>query len=307
MKYNYTGSSLNKTMQMSYEDHGWSVCVGQDGAIYGDCLFRFGNSSDCTVYSMSQKKQIGSFIMDKRDGFVTHNNAVCFGSEKADENDEFPLLYTNIYNNYSGSKYTSSYYRDGKEDKREGILCVYRITRKDNIFNAELKQIIQIGFVNNTDYWKSSENDDVMPYGNFAIDTKNNKLYAFLMRDKEMTTRYFEFDLPKLNDGVPDDYCGCKLVTLKVEDIKARFDCEYSNFLQGACFHDGKIYSVEGGHHDPELPARMQIIDTVTQKKFAEIDLYGIGLTAEPEMVEYYDGALYYIDGDGEVMTFTFY
>ena len=43
-----------------------------------------------------------------------------FGNEYYDEKDEFPLLYTNIYNNYAKT-----------DDKRKGITCVYRIHKED--------------------------------------------------------------------------------------------------------------------------------------------------------------------------------
>ena len=275
--------------------HAWTAFSGQDGAIYGDCLFRFDTKGNCTVFSVTEQKKLANFTLDKVDILKPHSNAVCFGAERADESDEFPLLYSNIYNNYAKAS-----------DRLEGVCCVYRLTRNGDSFETKLAQVIKIGFVENTDHWKSGGGiADVRPYGNFVVDTDNNKLYAFTMRDGEKVTRYFEFDLPALSDGIFREEYGINVVTLEVSDIKARFDCEYSRYIQGACCHDGKIYSVEG-FSDEKNPPRMQIIDLAGKEQYAAIDLWNLGLRIEPEFVDFHNGTLYYLDASGEVYTFTF-
>ncbi len=281
-------------MQINYKIQPWRTAEGQDGAIFKDILFRFETTGECTVYSLTEQKEIGKFPLDKKEILSPHSNSVCFGGEYADANDEFPLLYTNIYNNYSDA-----------DDKMEGVCCVYRIMRSGNNFSSELVQIIRIGFVENLKYWRSLESGDVRPYGNFTVDTENKILYAFTMRDKEKVTRYFAFDLPQLSDGIPNKNYGCNVVTLNIGDIKSQFDSEYSNYLQGACFHGGKIYSLEG-FGGPDVPPRMQIIDPSKEKQYAAIDLFGLGFTNEPEMVDFYGGVLYYGDAYGQIVTFTF-
>ena len=89
---------------------------------------------------------------------VPHSNSVVFGNEYYDEQDEFPLLYTNIYNNYAKN-----------DDKLEGVCLVYRIERNEREFTSTLVQIIQIGFVDDENLWTSAgEKEDVRPYGNFV-------------------------------------------------------------------------------------------------------------------------------------------
>ena len=169
----------------------------QDGAIFGNYLFRFDTRGQCNVYNMADFKKsdeiqasvpVDSFVLDKAEVIVPHSNAVCFGTEYYAEGDEFPLLYSNIYNNYAKA-----------EDPLVGVCCVYRIQREDNKFTTTLVQVIKVGFVNDYNLWRSStEPADVRPYGNFTIDTETNMLYAFTMRDAANATRYFAFDMPKL-------------------------------------------------------------------------------------------------------------
>lgn len=292
--YEYQGQSLGTNNLLSYE-YIWDVASGQDGVIWNDLLFRFNGRGNCSVYSMSEHNKVGSFTLDKTSVIVPHSNAVCFGTEKFDEADEYPLLYTNIYNNYSG-----------EENRLEGVCCVYRLTKNDSGFETSLVQVIKIGFADDTGLWISPDVKDVRPYGNFVVDTDKNELIAFTMLDGIKATRYFTFRLPKLSDGeYCETYC-CNAVALKADDIRTQFDCEYSRYLQGACYYKGKIYSVEGFSDSNNAP-KMQVIDLAAMKQYASIDLWDIGLKIEPEFVDFHDDILYYLDASGKVRTFTFY
>jgi len=277
---------------------------GQDGAIYGGYMFRFDHDGSCRVFAMDTYKEISAFRLDKSDLITAHCNAVCFGSDFYDEKDSFPLLYANVYNSYMNER-----------DRMEGVCCVYRITNEGKEFSSKLVQIIKIGFTENLDLWKSLENNrDLRPYGNFVVDTDRKKYYGFVMRDKEKVTRFFEFDLPEYTAGTYSGIYGANVLTLNEEDIINQFDCEYSSLLQGACYYDGKIFSVEGGtvpqdeekrKNFPFMP-RLLIADAVNRKQFAFFDLYPIGLDHEPEFICYYDGKLYYSDIRGKVYTLSF-
>ena len=273
---------------------------GQDGAIYNNFLFRFDHAGFCNVYTLSQKETYAQFTLDRIDAFCPHSNAVFFGTEKYDESDEFPLLYTNLYNTYSK-----------ESDRREGICCVYRLTRNEASFSSKLVQLIRIGFVENRALWKSmEESKDVRPYGNFTFDPLSGKLYAFVMRDKEHITRYFAFDMPKCTDGTYDETLAIHVVTLREEDIRSHFDASYSNYIQGACCMDGMLISTEGFNYTSPAeknPPRIQIIDLATEKQIGDIPLYDFGLTYEPEFIYPSDDHLYYADCRGNVYTITFH
>ena len=75
---------------------------GQDGAIWGQELFRFDHEGNCIVYNLQDDfREIGRFTLDKNEILCPHSNAVMFGCEYYETGDEYPLLYTNIYNNYA--------------------------------------------------------------------------------------------------------------------------------------------------------------------------------------------------------------
>lgn len=291
--YTYTGESLGSDNTLSCEAVAAIGGPVQDGAVYGDYLFSFNSVGVCKVYSLKGYGQVSQFELDKNSIVSPHSNAVCFGVDKYDENDEFPLLYTNIYNTYSGNR---SY---------DGTCNVYRITRSGNSFSSELVQIIKVGFTSDTSKW-SSPGGDVRPYGNFVIDTDNGKLYAYTMRDADKTTRFFEFDLPAFDAGEPDSATGVAKVTLTADDITDSFSADYFRFIQGAAYYDGRIYSLEGFTNSTTDKPTLRVVDLEEKKVISVIDLYGMGFKVEPETAYFIDGTLYYIDYSGGVFRVDF-
>ncbi len=290
MKTNYFAGAT----QLGCEKIG-KISRHQDGAIYGDYLFHLSTNGLCEVYSLPGVTRISSFVLDKTDKAVPHSNAVCFGSEFYAECDEFPLLYTNIYNNYSSC-----------EDKREGCSLVYRIIRQGSVFTSKLVQIIKIAFAKDEGLWYSEGKKDVRPYGNFVVDTDSNMLYAFVMRDAEQRTRFFSFELPKVADGDYDADTDARAVSLNANDIKAIFDCPYMKYMQGATYYCGYIYSLEGILCDAGLPLKFRVIDLKNQKEIFEYGLEKIGLVGEPEFVAVYNGEFLYADAEGNLYKFIF-
>lgn len=282
------------------------IVRGQDGAIRNGFLFRFDSRGPCTVYRMADVLSaadaetevpfLSRFKLEKTELLCPHSNAVVFGSAFAEKGDEFPLLYTNIYNNYAKA-----------EDKREGTLAVYRLTRDGDTFAASLVQVIAVGFVQDATLWRSSaDKEDTRPFGNFVVDPENNILYAFTMRDAQQTTRYFAFPLPSLSDGVFDETLGVPRVVLQKEQILRQFDCPYHHYLQGACFHDGKIYSVEGFSNSAENPPFLRIIDPAAGKQVLAEPFIPHGFHEEAELIDFYAGDCYYSDCLGNFLKITF-
>lgn len=275
----------------------------QDGAIFGGYLFNFSTKGAASVYKMSdvlnnngQDIPYSSFILDKSELICPHSNSVSFGVEYYEEGDEFPLLYSTVYNTYKNFP-----------DRHEGECCVYRIWRDGESFKSKLVQLIKISFVDDINEWKSlSENRDVRPYGNFTVDRENRKLYAFVMRDAPNKTRLFEFNLPDFNEGIFDERLGCFYKALEKSDILSSFDFEYTRYMQGSCCCDGKIYSVEGFSASEENPPAIRIIDTQNKKQIFYKQFKELGLEIEPEFIEFYDGKFYYIDGHGNLFNITF-
>lgn len=274
-----------------------TMTSGQDGAIFGSLLFRFNVKGEGHVYDLAMidlsaeptaLEPIATFTLDRIEDMVPHSNAVMFGTEYVEEGDEFPLLYSNVYNNYKKS-----------EDRREGQCCVYRLERAGESFKTTLVQVIEIGFIKDSALWCSEGVEDVRPYGNFTIDRERGLYWAFVMRDGTKATRYFSFRLPKLSDGVWDETLGVRRVTLHPYDILSQFDCPYHDYVQGACCHRGKIYSVEGFHADGKHPPAMRVIDTVAGVQESYIDLVAHNCLIEPECIDFIGEDCYYSDAHG--------
>ena len=278
-----------------------NITPNQDGAIFGDYLFRLGAVGDVRVYDMSKlispdchaedECKLCQFTLDKADLIVPHSNAVSFGPYYFDEDDEFPLLYTNVYNNYAKC-----------DDKKVGVTCVYRITRNGNKFSSALVQIIEIGFTD-SNIWRSDNGaTDVRPYGNFVVDRSSRLFFAFVMRDGNCDTTYFIFNLPKLSDGTMDETYGVRKVTLTKNDIIRSFIAPYHKFIQGACCHDGLVYSVEGFDKNPSL----RIIDMQKGEQIAFYDFLALGIKNETELIDFYGDKCIYADARGNIYEIIF-
>ena len=278
---------------------------GQDGAIYGDLLFRFDHLGKGAVYDLSPLKNqeqcepcelpvLSELMLDRVQELAPHSNSVVFGSERFDPSDELPLLYTNIYNNYAKA-----------ENPLVGVCCVYRVLREGNCFSTRLVQCIEIGFTNDAELWRSgTDTADVRPYGNFVIDPTADRYYAFVMRDAASSVRYFSFRLPRLSEGVPHPTLGIPWVTLTHSDVLGFFDTPYHNYIQGAAVApDGRIYSVEGFGKNPHPAIRIINPRTKTQEFF--FDFYEAGLPIEAEMVDFYYDRCFYGDAHGNLFELT--
>ena len=276
-------------------EHIGKVRSGQDGALYKGLLFRGSGDGSLAVYRMSDLTLLDNIMLDKVEQVMPHSNAVFFGGFYA-EGDEFPVLYTNLYNSYAKA-----------EDRREGILAAYRIERKDGKFTSSLLQLIRIGFVEDRELWKSLPGSgDYRPYGNFILDTEKNRLWAFVMRDKEPLTRFFGFDMPSIRSGESGELCP--EVTLNKEDIRARFDIPYQHAIQGACCHKGVIYTLEGFGTNPEYLSALRLADTEKGEQTGYFEFPALGMPEETEMIDYESetGTFLYGDCTGDLFRLTF-
>jgi hypothetical protein len=272
-----------------------NIMEGQDGAVWNDLLFRFNHAGKCAVYDLVKMRAgdstaLCTFTLDKIDVIMPHSNSVFFGKEFYSESDDFPLLYTNVYNNYSKC-----------DDRRIGVCCAYRIKKDGDSFSGELVQVIEIGFVENNSLWCSRDKNDTRPYGNFVADIKAGIYYGFVMRDSDRTTKYFSFKLPLASAGEFDNTLGANRVVLFEKDIIDSFDCEYHRFIQGACVYDGKIYSLEGfGHDKVNIPA-IRIINPKTKLQELFKAFENFESPTEPELIDFWNGICYYADNPGNL------
>ena len=274
---------------------------GQDGAIFGHLLFRLHQKGGCTVYDLAPLKEGGdpayltAFTLGSSDRIVPHCNAVCFGTEYYAEGDEFPLLYSNVYNNYASA-----------ENQRIGECCVYRLMREGASFRADLVQLITIGFCEDAALWKASpDSHGVRPYANFLIDTDTRSYYAYVMRNEEKGTRHFRFDLPSVHAGQIDPVLGVRRVVLEKEDIRDYFDLPFYRFIQGGIIEGGILYSTEGFSNSEKNPPAIRAVDLATKRE-VYYHLPSFDILEEPEMIDFMDGVCYYSDAYGNLYTVSF-
>lgn len=271
------------------------ISAGQDGAIWGGLLFRFETRGQCHVYDLSREEipEVGSFRLDRWEEICPHSNSVAFGGEYYSEGDEFPLLYSNIYNNHAKA-----------EDPLEGVCCVYRITRQGASFQSTLVQLLRIGFTGNDALWGIHGN--IRPYGNFAPDREKGLLYAFTMRDADQVTRYFAFPMPGCREGAPDEKLGVPMRILSESEIMFQFDCPYHRFVQGACVHEGLIYSLEGFTNDAVNAPAFRIIDPQARCQKAFVLCADLGAAVEPECIDFQGKLCWYSDAHGNLYNLLF-
>ncbi len=289
---------------MELKQIGKMAYCAQDGAMWGDFVFRFNADGKCRVFDArpldtatesepADLPQLASFAVNPAEPLVPHFNAVVFGTEYYAEGDEFPLLYANIYNNYAK-----------EADRLEGTCCVYRLLREGMQFSMTLVQVLQIGFTKDPLWISAGEKPDVRPYGNFVIDRDKGLLHVFTMRDAEHVTRYFTFRLPTLAEGTLSETWGVPVVTLGKEDILKWFDTDYHLFIQGACCHGGLVYSSEGFNKD--VPPSLRVIDPAAGVQLHAVNLVELGYDVEAEWIDFRNGICYYSDAHGNIFTADF-
>lgn len=263
-KFNYTGEKVSLANSYTAISTGLSM-AGQDSAIASDGhIMTFTNNGYYQVIDISGQQLKAQTALDQQATIAPHSNCAFFGTEKYDEDDLYPLVYTNAYNTAGLPK---------------GTFYAYRLK---NDLTTEFLQTIKIGFTEENIWTGGSTN--VRPYGNFLMDTDNGKLYAYTMIDNLQVTRFFRFSMPELSDGAT--------VTLQESDVEDYFDVPYFYYIQGGCYYKGKIYASCGFTADD---CKLYVVD-LTEKKATSIVPLG-GFVGEPETVFAYKDELYLSSG----------
>jgi quinolinate synthetase A subunit len=115
---------------------------------------------------------------------------------------------------------------------------------------------------------------------------------------------YVKKQIPEKNLILWDGFCPVHDKLTK-EDIINQFDCEYHRYIQGACAHGGKIYSLEGfGHDKVNVPAIRVINPTAKSQEIFEV-FENFDSPTEPELIDFWDGVCYYGDNPGNMYILT--
>ena len=191
-------------------------------------------------------------------------------------------VYSNVYNNYAS-----------QSDKHIGECCVFEVHGAANVWANSLVQVLKVGFIDDLDRWPAAS--ESRPYGNFLVDDEKECLYVYVMYSSKKLTYWYKFDLPDVSDGVWDEDYDCYVKTLKITDVKDQWTTPLQNYVQGACVHDGLIWSTEGFSATSGTNlARMRIIDPSRKSQIAVFNFYADGDPVEPEFIDFYNGRCYY-------------
>ena len=264
----------------------------QDGAIFGQELFRFNSKGDGALFDLTEIGEetlpVATFRFCDEDRIFPHANSVSFGTEYYEEGDAYPLLYANVYNNYANA-----------EDKRLGMTCVYRILREGTEIQMVLVQVIEVGFCEDTALWRATpEAHGPRPYGNFLVDREKGDFWAYVMRNEEGGTRYFRFPLPPCRAGEWDEALGAYHFVLTADDIREEFTMPYYRYVQGGAIRGGFLYSAEGFTNDEVNRPVIRAVDLAARQETV-LDLLPLGYTIEPEMIDFLGDTCYYSDAKG--------
>lgn len=253
----------------------------QGAAIYGDYLFHATSSNAIHIYDFKQKQYITMLKM----GTMGHADTMCFGIQKVDEKDEFPVLYV------SGSQSNTS----GKG----GDIYVYRIVRSTDDSGNEIWQGVMVQRIISPDVAIVGSFPDVV------IDKENNNMWIMgwltsYTYDKESgfgcTNCFSKFTIPDITEGKQDGK-GVYQLTLKEEDRLSYFLVnDIHAITQGLCYFKGKIICPYG---IPSVSYKgIDVVDVNKEKLIYNVNLQG-SKVGEAEAAVVYDDNLYIL-GQGD-------
>ena len=198
----------------------------EGATLYGDYLFQASLNSELHIYNFEEKEYITSIKLPS----VGHADTMCFGVEKVDENDEFPVLYIS----------ESKVYEEGKK----GDVYVYRLLRETDEQGVE--------------NWKGTlcqriKTPDVAivgAYPDVVIDEKNKEMWIVGVYSREgynsndgcgWTYIFSKYSLPSITAGTKNKN-GVYQLVLAEEGRQSYFLLyDLHATTQGLCFYNGMI------------------------------------------------------------------
>lgn len=255
--------------------------VLEGAALYGDYVFHATAGNAIHIYNIREQKYVTMLKM----GTMGHADTVCFGVQKVDESDEFPVLYV------SGSQSNSV--------GRGGEIYVYRIERLTD--------------ENGKEKWKGTLiqhilTPDVSIVGSFpdvVIDQENRCLwmmgwltaYEYNKEDGSGCTNCFsKYSIPEITSGKQDAKGVYQLTLTEEERLSYFLVNDIHAITQGLCFCRGKIICPYGM---PTVSFKgIDVVDVSKQSLIYHVNLKGSKI-GEPEAAVVYDNNLYIL-GQGD-------
>ena len=209
-------------------------------------------------YFFSEKKYVTSIKLPS----VGHADTMCFGTEKVEENDEFPVLYI------SGS---NAYETGGK-----GTIYVYRLLREKDEQGTENWSGILIQRI------KTPDVAVIGSYPDIVIDEKENCMWiigwfqnmGYNTNDGSGCTYIFsKYQTPSITNGTKDKKGVYQLVLSEENRLSYFLLYDVHAITQGLCFYNGIIICPYG---KPTVSYKgIDFVDVKKQQLIANVDLAG--------------------------------
>ena len=241
----------------------------QGSCAYGNYFFQFHNSNaTIEIFNLQTKQKLQT--IEQTPVTAQHCNTVCFGTQKWNKGNRFPVLYVST--------------------ERDQKILVYRILGDDGQFNIQTVQTI---------YLPTCDAMGVY-FPNPAIDGKGNKLWltgfnlnSWKKSDGGNHIRYIQLPLPDLKGGD---------VTLDLNKKISEFTLPFTYATQGLVFHKGKIIQAYGASNNTNI---VRVLNPKTGKVEKEFYPHKFGMDEEPEgtfiyknkpMISSVQGNLFFVD-----------
>lgn len=251
---------------------------GQQGAaLYGDFLFHATVKNEIHIYNIKEKKHITTLKL----GAMGHADTMCFGIQKVEENDEFPVLYV------SGSNSNTS----GKG----GDIYVYRIIRSideggNEEWRGSLVQHIVTPII-----------DIIGSFPDVVIDTDKKIMWIMgwlspngydTKEGANCTNCFSKYNIPDIKDGKLDKNGVYQLSLSDEERLSYFLVYDIHAITQGICYYNGKIICPYGM---PSRPFKgIDVVDIEKERITQNVNLKSASIR-EAEAAVIYENELYII------------
>lgn len=265
----------------------------QSAANYGRYLFAISDKMEYFVlFDLEKKKTLytlhqSPYKKKNKNQIVYHCNQCCFGTQKFEEPDFFPLLYISQRN---------------ESDSTGAFITVVRIVAHRNndqeIDSFAIRVVQKIYFPPMTD-------DNCLGLPGAVIDKDMDYIYTYSRNINPHALNYTgarisKFKVPKcrINGKL------IKIINFKETDIVDSFSCNFNlSGAQGGVLHNGKIYLTQGApRKEPQKNfVFFRVIDIAKRKCTKMIDMLTNGFCTEPEGCWVYNDSLMILDNKGKM------
>jgi hypothetical protein len=243
---------------------------GVHGAtIFGDYLFHFSSSGYVEVYNFSTGTYLAKVNLPSHSTALDHYDTVCFGNQRYDYNDEFPLIYA------SGTMINATL-----GDTATPYIKCFRIIHENDSWEFTLVQTINLPSA-----------DVIGSYPDALIDNSDGSMWVmgwdYSTKSPENINKciFTKFQVPLFSEGnVTIDY-DSMITQVIVTGLHQT--------QQGLQFYNNQVYVPYGIKSSGQQG--IDVVDLQLQKVVTNIDLINTPIL-EPEAAVIYNGSLYVIN-----------